>query len=145
MTDDDTLRIRPAHLAALQELANRDQVPVRFTLDTALRLGLAEMPNAAQWVARHERLEQEQATDNPMTSRKRLGSTPKRMSGTPCFRNSRLPVENLFEWLAAGVPLQEYLDDFHLDRRAVAGVLLAAGKMLSDQLENPPSGAPNST
>ena len=48
MTDDYTLRIRPAHLAALQELANCDQVPVRFTLNTALRLGLAEMPNAAQ-------------------------------------------------------------------------------------------------
>ena len=48
MTDIPHVRIRPTHLAALQELANRDQVPVRFTLDTALRLGLAEMPNAAQ-------------------------------------------------------------------------------------------------
>ena len=31
---------------------------------------------------------------------------PDRMSGAPCFRGSRLPVQQLFDWLA-GVPLLE--------------------------------------
>ena len=29
---------------------------------------------------------------------------PGRMSGAPCFRGSRLPVQQLFDWLADGVP-----------------------------------------
>ena len=32
---------------------------------------------------------------------------PDRMSGAPCFRGSRLPVQQLFDWLADGVPLLE--------------------------------------
>ena len=37
---------------------------------------------------------------------------PDRMSGAPCFRGSRLPVQQLFDWLADGVSLDEFIEDF---------------------------------
>ena len=46
-----------------------------------------------------------------------------RMSGTPCFRGTRLPVQQLFDWLADGVPLEDFIRDFKIDRRAAATVL----------------------
>ena len=32
---------------------------------------------------------------------------PARMSGAPCFRGTRLPVQQLFDWLSDGVPLDD--------------------------------------
>ncbi len=46
-----------------------------------------------------------------------------RMSGTPCFRGTRLPVQQLFDWLADGVPLDDFIRDFKIDPRAAAAVL----------------------
>ena len=51
---------------------------------------------------------------------------PARMSGVPCFRGTRLPVQQLFDWLSDGVPLEEFLRDFEIDPRAAAAVLRAA-------------------
>ena len=51
---------------------------------------------------------------------------PGRMSGAPCFRGSRLPVQQLFDWLADGVPLDEFVEDFRIDRRAAEAVLRVA-------------------
>ena len=48
---------------------------------------------------------------------------PARMSGTPCFRGTRLPIQQLFDWLADGVPLDEFVRDFEIDPRAAAAVL----------------------
>jgi uncharacterized protein (DUF433 family) len=39
-------------------------------------------------------------------------SEPERMGGEPCFRGSRVPVKTLFDYLEAGEPLREFLDDF---------------------------------
>ena len=58
---------------------------------------------------------------------------PNRMSGAPCFRGSRLPVQQLFDWLADGVPLDEFVEDFRIDRAAAEVVLRAAGAELCDQ------------
>ena len=58
---------------------------------------------------------------------------PNRMSGAPCFRGSRLPVQQLFDWLADGVPLDEFVEDFRIDRAAAEAVLRAAGAELCDQ------------
>ena len=58
---------------------------------------------------------------------------PRRMSGAPCFRDSRLPVQQLFDWLADGVPLDEFVEDFRIDPAAEV-VLRAAGAALCDQL-----------
>ena len=34
------------------------------------------------------------------------------MSGTPCFRGTRVPVKTLFDYLEHGHPLDEFLDHF---------------------------------
>ena len=58
---------------------------------------------------------------------------PDRMSGAPCFRGSRLPVQQLFDWLADGVSLDEFIEDFKIDRQAAEAVLRAAGAEFSDR------------
>ena len=37
---------------------------------------------------------------------------PEIMSGVPVFAGSRVPVRSLFEYVAAGVPVSDFLDDF---------------------------------
>ncbi len=34
------------------------------------------------------------------------------MSGTPVFKNTRVPIENLIDYLEAGDNLDEFLEDF---------------------------------
>jgi uncharacterized protein (DUF433 family) len=34
------------------------------------------------------------------------------MSGTPCFAGTRVPVRNLLDYLEAGDPLDEFLEQF---------------------------------
>ncbi len=48
---------------------------------------------------------------------------PGRMSGAPCFFQTRLPVASLFEHLEGGVTLDEYLDAFGLAREQAVAVL----------------------
>jgi uncharacterized protein (DUF433 family) len=53
---------------------------------------------------------------------------PEIMSGTPCFRGTRVPVKTLFEYLAAGDPLDEFFEDFpSVTRPQVQAVLAEAG------------------
>jgi uncharacterized protein (DUF433 family) len=37
---------------------------------------------------------------------------PERLSGAPCFRGTRVPVDSLFKNLESGLSLNEYLDCF---------------------------------
>jgi uncharacterized protein (DUF433 family) len=37
---------------------------------------------------------------------------PKIMSGTPCFRGTRVPFKNLIDYLEGGHPLSEFLRQF---------------------------------
>lgn len=37
---------------------------------------------------------------------------PARMSGTPCFFGTRVPVKHLFDYLRAGRTIEFFLDDF---------------------------------
>lgn len=37
---------------------------------------------------------------------------PERLSGTPCFKGTRVPVQSLFTNLESGLGLDEYLDCF---------------------------------
>jgi uncharacterized protein (DUF433 family) len=37
---------------------------------------------------------------------------PERMGGQPCFRDSRVPIRILFEYLQLGYPLDEFLESF---------------------------------
>ena len=65
-----------------------------------------------------------------MTLEEAVWVDPGRMSGAPCFRGSRLPVQQLFDWLADGVSLDEFVEDFRIDRAAADVVLRAAGAQL---------------
>lgn len=53
---------------------------------------------------------------------------PARMSGVPCFRGTRLPVRQLFDWLEGGVPLDEFLRNFKIEPRAAATDLRAGAE-----------------
>jgi uncharacterized protein (DUF433 family) len=56
--------------------------------------------------------------------RKLIWVSPDRVSGEPCFRGTRVPVARLFEYLAAGESLDEFLQGFPTVRREQAvGVL----------------------
>ncbi len=37
---------------------------------------------------------------------------PRILSGTPVFKNTRVPIKNLIDYLEAGDDLDEFLDDF---------------------------------
>ncbi len=57
---------------------------------------------------------------------------PNVMSGTPVFAGTRVPVKNLLDYLAAGDPLERFLDHFPsvTGEQAVA-VLELAGDLLT--------------
>ena len=37
---------------------------------------------------------------------------PERVSGAPCFVKTRVPIQNLFDYLESGAPLEEFLIGF---------------------------------
>lgn len=37
---------------------------------------------------------------------------PERVSGAPCFINTRVPIQNLFDYVEGGEPLEEFLEGF---------------------------------
>jgi uncharacterized protein (DUF433 family) len=61
---------------------------------------------------------------------------PKRVSGSPCFYGTRVPLKNLFDSLAAGETLDDFLDGFEgVTREQATAVLSLAGDDLLDDLE----------
>ncbi|HUB27380.1 MAG TPA: DUF433 domain-containing protein [Tepidisphaeraceae bacterium] len=61
---------------------------------------------------------------------------PARVSGAPCFYGTRVPLKNLFDSLAAGETLEEFLDGFEgVKREQAEAVLELAGNCLLDDLE----------
>lgn len=49
---------------------------------------------------------------------------PDRMGGVPCFKGTRVPVSQLFDYLEAGDSLVEFLTDFPtVSREQALGVL----------------------
>jgi uncharacterized protein (DUF433 family) len=62
---------------------------------------------------------------------------PKRVSGAPCFYGTRVPLKNLFDSLAAGETMEEFLDGFEgVTREQARAVLDLAGADLLSDLEN---------
>jgi uncharacterized protein (DUF433 family) len=57
---------------------------------------------------------------------------PEIMSGTPCFAGTRVPVRNLLDYLEAGDPLDEFLEQFPTVSRkqAIAFLEQSAAAML---------------
>ncbi len=37
---------------------------------------------------------------------------PERVSGTPCFKGTRVPVQNLLDYIEAGSTIDEFFEDF---------------------------------
>ncbi len=64
---------------------------------------------------------------------------PDRVSGALCFRDTRVPVALLFEYLAAGDSLDEFLQGFPTVRREQAvGVLQWVAQYLTDLTDEAP-------
>lgn len=60
-----------------------------------------------------------------------IHSDPEIMGGTPVFVGTRVPVQTLLDYLGAGDPLDEFLEDFpSVSRAQVAAVLELAKEML---------------
>lgn len=58
-----------------------------------------------------------------------------RMSGTPCFAGTRVPVQNLFDYLGGGEPLSEFIEDFPgVTREQCEAVIALAASALLQQL-----------
>ena len=56
------------------------------------------------------------------------------MSGTPVFKNTRVPIKNLIDYLEAGDDLDEFLEDFpSVSRTQAVQALELAKKMLLTQ------------
>ena len=56
------------------------------------------------------------------------------LGGQPVFKGTRVPVESLFDHLEAGVPLDEFLDDFPTVSKEQAVALLdIANKLLTSK------------
>lgn len=56
-----------------------------------------------------------------------ISRDPEIMSGAPCFKGTRVLVQNLFDYLAGSSSLEEFLDDFpSVSRQAAVAVLEAA-------------------
>jgi uncharacterized protein (DUF433 family) len=57
---------------------------------------------------------------------------PEIMGGTPCFAGTRVPIENLFDYLAHGHPLDEFLRQFpSVTREQALAVLELARRKLT--------------
>ena len=56
-----------------------------------------------------------------------ISRDPEIMSGAPCFKGTRVPVQNLFDYLEGNSSLEGFLEDFpSVSREAAIAVLEAA-------------------
>ena len=59
---------------------------------------------------------------------------PEIMSGTPVFAGTRVPVQNLFDYIEGGEDLAEFLDDFpSVTKEAALDVLEMAKRSLTSE------------
>lgn len=66
-----------------------------------------------------------------------ITTDPDILSGQPVFAGTRVPVETLFDHLEAGIPLDEFLDNFPTvsKEQAVALLDMAAKMLPTDKAE----------
>ena len=57
-----------------------------------------------------------------------ISSDPEIMSGALCFKGTRVPVQNLFDYLEGSSSLEDFLQDFPSVRRDAAVAVLEAAK-----------------
>lgn len=60
-----------------------------------------------------------------------IHSERERMSGTPVFKGSRVPVRTLFNYMSYGYPLDQFLEDFpSVEREQAIAALETAGRIM---------------
>ncbi|MEO6169220.1 MAG: DUF433 domain-containing protein [Chitinophagales bacterium] len=60
---------------------------------------------------------------------------PEIVSGTPVFTGTRVPIQSLFDYIAAGDSLEVYLEDFPgVKKEQALRLLELAGKEFNNQL-----------
>ena len=65
-----------------------------------------------------------------MQEANRITLDPQICHGKPCIRGLRYPVENVLEWLAGGMSIDEILADYEdLEREDIFAVLAYAARM----------------
>lgn len=57
-----------------------------------------------------------------------ITASPERLGGTPVFAGTRVPVQTLIEYLEAGHPLDQFLEEFPAVSRAHAVAVLELAK-----------------
>ena len=61
------------------------------------------------------------------------------LSGMPVFYGTRVPVQNLIDYLTTGETIDEFLDDFPtVSREQVIRLLNRAGKLVIEQADESP-------
>jgi len=55
---------------------------------------------------------------------------PKILGGTPVFRRTRVPIQNLFDYLEGGETLEDFLEGFPTASREAAVAALEEAKQL---------------
>ena len=59
-----------------------------------------------------------------MTQQNLIEVNPHKMSGTPVFRGTRVPIQNLFDCIEEGETVDQFLDQFPtVSREQVHGIL----------------------
>ncbi len=59
---------------------------------------------------------------------------PEIMSGTPVFAGTRVPIQNLFDYIEGGEDLSEFLDDFpSVSKETAIAVLEMAKRSLTSE------------
>ena len=61
-----------------------------------------------------------------------ISINPERVSGTPCFAGTRVPVQDLWDYLGGGESLESFLDSFPTvsQEQAVQIIQMAAQKLM---------------
>ena len=56
------------------------------------------------------------------------------LGGQPVFKGTRVPVESFFDHLEAGIPLDEFLDDFPtVSKEQAVALLTVANKIMTSK------------
>lgn len=56
---------------------------------------------------------------------------PETMHGTPVFKGTRVPIDTLFDYLATGEPLEEFLEDFPSVQREYAELAIDFARQMA--------------
>ena len=64
-------------------------------------------------------------------NRSLVSRDPEIMSGALCFTGTRVPVQNLFDYLEGSSSLEDFLEDFPSIQRAQAVAVLEAARISS--------------